>query len=357
MRTALAAGTTALVLVALTACGAGASSGGQSEDGQKVTLIASKWVGGQANVAVAAHILKKELGYDVEITELADPQAWKALDSGKADAMLEDWDHPGRRDTYVRKRKSVVSAGELGIKGRIGWYVPRYLANSDRDVTRWQKLNDKAELFAADGGGEENSEGPGDGGPQDTATGEPESGGPGSTSTEGPGATDDGERRKGLLLQGDPSYKSHDQAIIDNLGLDLELEHLGSEDKQLEFMREAAKDEKPFLTYWWTPHWLESEVELAEVKLPEHYTGCDADPEKVACGYPETDLEKFHNADFDRNGGKAAAFLRNFTWGQEDQNEVARLIADDDMSLEAAGAKWAAENEAIWSRWLWDLEN
>ena len=314
-RTSLAAGAGALALLALSACGAETATGGTDED--TITLIAPKWVGGQANVAVAAHILSEELGYDVEVTELTEVKGWKALDSGAADAMLEDWDHPGQREEYVEKRQSVVSAGELGIKGRIGWFVPRYLANTNRGVTDWKNLNDNAKLFApADAKGD-----------------------------------------KGQLLQGDPSYKSHDQALIDNLDLHLELKHLGSEDKQLEHMRAAAETDKPFLTYWWTPHWVESEVELAEVKLPEHYDGCDANAAKVACGYAETDLEKFVNADFDRDGGKAAAFLRNFEWSESDQNEVARLIADEGMSAKEAAAKWAADNEGIWNRWLWDLDD
>ena len=302
-------------MVALAGCGTQSDPGKGESKGEKITLVAPIWVGGQANVAVAAYLLEKELGYKVTIEEMADEDGWKALDTGKADAMLEDWDHPGRRDTYVTKRKTVVSGGPLGVTGRIGWFVPRYLSDGNRATTRWENLNDNVELF---GGGDD---------------------------------------KKGVLLQGDPSFKSHDEALINNLNLNYELKHLGSEDKQLAYMRKAADTEKPFLTYWWTPHWVEEEVGLAELRLPEHFAGCDADPAKVACGYPETELEKFLNADFAKKGGSAAQFLKNFEWGEDEQNAVAKMIAADEMSLEGAAAKWAKDNEGIWSRWFWDLKD
>lgn len=325
-RRTLVAGAGALALLAVSACGSEPSS----EAPGKITLVSPNWANGQANVAVAAYVLETELGYEVEVESLVDKEAWEALDSGEADVMLEDWDHPGQRDKYVSKRKTVVPVGSLGITGRIGWFVPRYLANADRDVTKWENLNDKVKLFAPPGGGDEDTEGPGD------------------TSVQG--------GQKGVLLQGDEVYKSHDQALIDSLGLNYELRYLGSEQAQIEHMRKAAKTEEAFLTYFWTPHWIEADVELAEVRLPEHYEGCDTDLEKVSCGYPETPLQKFANAEFDQDGGKAAAFVRNFSWSVEEQNKVARMIAGDGMSPRAAAQKWAKENEGVWSRWLWDLE-
>lgn len=314
--------------MALSACGTESDS--KAGGGEKITLVAPLWTNGQANVAVAAYLLEKELGYDVDLKEMAQDETWKALDSGKVDATLEDWDHPGYHDTYVRKRKTVVSGGELGITGRIGWYIPRYLADKNRETTRWENLNDNVGLFGGEAGEGEAGEG---------EAGEGEAG------------------KKGVLLQGDPSFKSHDQALIDNLGLDYELKYLGSEDNQLKYMREAAETEQPFLSYWWRPHWVEEEVALAEVRLPEHSEGCDDDQSKVECGYPETELEKFLNADFAREGGPAVDFLKNFVWGEEEQNAVAKLIAGDGLSLKGAAEKWAESNESIWTRWFWERDS
>ena len=76
---------------------------------------------------------------------------------------------------------------------------------------------------------------------------------------------------------------------------------------------------------------------MTEVKLPEYKEGCDADPKKVACAYPHTPLQKYLNADFAKNGGKAAAFLKKFKWTTEEQNEVSLMIADQKMSPEDGG--------------------
>ncbi|MDK1472762.1 glycine betaine ABC transporter substrate-binding protein [Streptomyces sp. 549] len=311
VRRSLTAGAGAFALLVLSSCGS--DSAAKSEP---VALVSPLWAGGQANVAVAKYILEKELGYEVTVEEMEEADGWKALGEGKADAILEDWDLPEQYAKYVEKEKTVVPGGQLGVTGRIGWFVPRYLADQDREVTRWENINKYADMFGTQGSG-----------------------------------------GQGVLYQGDPSYKSHDEALIKNLDLNLTLEYLGSEDAQLERIRKQAETEKPFLTYWWTPHWVEAEVELAEVRLPEYYAGCDAQEEKVECGYPQTDLQKYLNADFAQDGGKAAEFLKNFEWGEDEQNKVAKMIAGDGMSPEGAAERWAKENEGIWKKWLWGLES
>jgi glycine betaine/proline transport system substrate-binding protein len=308
----LKAACTALTLLALGACGS--DSGAGSADGESVTLVAPTWAGGQANAAVAAYILEEELDYDVTVKQMDEDQSWKAIGEGKADAILEDWGHPDLESLYVDRKKTVKPAGDLGVQGRIGWYVPEYLSAKHADVTKWRKLNDYAHLFAT-----------------------PETGG------------------KGRLLEGDREFVTRDEELIKNLGLDLKAVYAGSEEAQIKEMRKLAKKQEPFLTYWWRPHWLEAEIELTEVDLPPYIKGCDTDEKKARCGYPETELQKYLNADFDKDGGKAARFLHNFQWGEEDQNEVAKMIARDGLTPEKAAERWAKGNEGKWKVWLWDL--
>ncbi|MCF6525146.1 ABC transporter substrate-binding protein [Streptomyces sp. JJ36] len=299
----------ALALLTLSACGSGDSGGGQA-----VTLTTPTWVGGQANTAVAAYILEEELGYEVTVREMDEDDAWKAVGEGEADAILEDWGHPDLEERYVDRRQTVVPAGDLGVTGKIGWYLPDYVADEHPGITRWQGLNKYAEMFAT------------------ARTGD-----------------------KGRLLEGSKEFITRDEHLIDNLGLDFRTVYAGSEQAQIEEIRESARQREPFLTYWWRPHWLESEIELSEVDLPPHYPGCDTDEKSAECGYPETDLRKFLNAGFAEDGGEAAEFLKNFQWGEEDQNEVAKMIAQDGMAPRAAAARWVKENPGIWKVWLWDL--
>lgn len=293
----------------------GACSGESGEKAGAVVLTSPTWTGGQANVAVAKHLLEKELGYKVRTRQMDEKDAWKAIGENKADAILEDWGHPDLEEKYVFKKKTVVRAGDVGVTGKIGWYVPDYLTEKHPRITEWKNLNDFAPLLrTAKSGG------------------------------------------KGQLLEGSPEFLTHDDAIIRNLRLDYKTVYTGSEKAQIEEIQERARKREPFLTYWWRPHWLASDANLKEVQLPPHYDGCDADPKTVNCGYPETPLKKYLSADFSKKGGNAAKFLKNFQWSEDDQNEVAKMIAQDGVSPKAAARKWVKENPGTWKVWLWGLQ-
>jgi len=269
------------------------------------------WVGAQANVAVAQYLLEHELGYRVDTVQVDEVPAWDALSQGRVDAILEDWGHPEQEQRYVRDKKTIVPGGDLGVTGHIGWYVPTYFAERHPDVTDWKNLNKYADRFRT-----------------------PESGG------------------KGQLMDGSPSYVTNDKALVKNLKLDYRVVFAGSEAAQITQIKQFAKERKPFLTYWYTPQWLSEKVPMTEVKLPAYEEGCDADPEKVACAYPVTPLQKYLNADFAGHGGEAADFLERFRWTTEDQNEVSLLIAEQKLSPRDAARKWVDGHESTWRKWL-----
>ncbi|WP_326721097.1 MULTISPECIES: ABC transporter substrate-binding protein [unclassified Streptomyces] len=304
------------VLVLATGCGAAdmtkqASPFANAQGAKTVTLSVQSWVGAQANVAVAQYLLEHELGYRVDTVQVDEVPAWDALSQGRVDAILEDWGHPDQEKRYVEDKKTITPGGGLGVTGHIGWYVPTYFAEQHPDVTDWKNLNKYADqLRTAESGG------------------------------------------KGQLLDGSPSYVTNDKALVDNLNLDYQVVFAGSEAAQITQIQQFAKEHKPFLTYWYAPQWLFKKVPMTEVKLPAYKDGCDADTTKVACAYPHTSLQKYLNTDFAHSGGKAAAFLKNFNWTTEDQNEVSLMIANDGLSAQAAAKKWVGAHEAKWRTWL-----
>ena len=306
----------AAVLVLATGCGAAdmttqSSPFANARGARTVTLSVQSWVGAQANVAVAQYLLEHELGYRVDTVQVDEVPAWEALSQGRVDAILEDWGHPEQEQRYVRDKKTIVPGGDLGVTGHIGWYVPTYFAERHPDVTDWKNLNKYADRFRT-----------------------PESGG------------------KGQLMDGSPSYVTNDKALVKNLKLDYRVVFAGSEAAQITQIKQFAKERKPFLTYWYTPQWLSEKVPMTEVKLPAYEEGCDADPEKVACAYPVTPLQKYLNADFAGHGGEAADFLERFRWTTEDQNEVSLLIAEQKLSPRDAARKWVDGHESTWRKWL-----
>ncbi|MGW1541131.1 ABC transporter substrate-binding protein [Streptomyces sp. NPDC002309] len=304
------------LLALTTGCGAAdmteqASPFANARGTKSLTLSVQSWVGAQANVAVARYLLERELGYRVDTVQIDEVPAWDALSQGRVDALLEDWGHPEEEQRYVKDKKTIVGAGDLGVTGHIGWYVPTYFAERHPDVTDWKNLNKYADRFRT-----------------------PESGG------------------KGQLMDGSPSYITNDKALVQNLDLDYQVVFAGSEAAQITQIKQFAKEKKPFLTYWYSPQWLFQKVPMTEVKLPAYKEGCDADPAKVACAYPHTPLQKYLNADFAKDGGAAARFLKKFQWTTEDQNEVSLMIAEQKLSPEEAAEKWVDSHESTWKRWL-----
>jgi glycine betaine/proline transport system substrate-binding protein len=153
-------------------------------------------------------------------------------------------------------------------------------------------------------------------------------------------------------MDGSPSYVTNDKALVKNLGLDYKVVFAGSEAAQITQIKQFAKQQTPFLTYWYQPQWLFNKVPMTEVKLPAYKEGCDADLTKIKCAYPHTPLQKYLNADFAQHGGKAAAFLKNFKWSEADQNEVSLDIADKKMSPQDAAKKWVESHKSTWQAWL-----
>jgi glycine betaine/proline transport system substrate-binding protein len=294
---------------------AGCTSGsGQAAAGtyEEVVIAVPDWAGGKANAAVVGQLLQQELGVAVRLREVESAHAWDLLDQGEVQVILEDWGGlPDKHRLYVHQRRTVVPAGELGPVGQVGWYVPESFADRHPEVLRWEHLNDFAELFST---------------------------------------PDTGDR--GRLLTGDPQDASYDETLIKALDLDYTTVPAGGEEELIEALRRAERGGGPVLAYWWQPHWLHEELDLAEVRLPPYTPGCLQEREESGCGYQQIPLRKFLNAEFAENGGAAAELLAGFTWSAEEQNQVARMIEGDGMTPEGAAVAWLEENPDRVADWL-----
>ncbi|MDM4719465.1 ABC transporter substrate-binding protein [Micromonospora sp. WMMA1363] len=300
--------------LALTACGGakvGTTEASGSGDCGTFTIAINPWVGYEANAAVIAHVAETELGCNVVKKDLKEEIAWQGFGTGQVDAIVENWGHDDLKKKYIEDQKTAVDAGSTGVKGIIGWYVPPWMAEKYPDITDWKNLNKYASLFKTT-----------------------ESGG------------------KGQLLDGDPSFVTNDEALVKTLGLDYKVVYAGSEPALIQAFRQAEEKKTPVLGYFYDPQWFLSEVELVKVNLPEYTEGCDADPEKVACDYPEYDLDKIVSKEFADANGPAYQLVKNFSWTNEDQNVVASYIAKDNMSPEAAAKKWVDANKDKVDAWL-----
>jgi glycine betaine/proline transport system substrate-binding protein len=308
----------AVLGLTLTACG-GAKVGDSSEAGGSgssgkcgtFNLAVNPWVGYEADAAVVAYVAEHDLKCKVTKKDLKEEIAWQGFGTGEVDAILENWGHEDLKKKYITQQKTAVEAGSTGNKGVIGWFVPPWMVKKYPDITDWKNLNKYASLFKTSESGD-----------------------------------------KGQLLDGDPSYVTNDEALVKNLKLNFKVVQGGSETSLIQSFRQAEEKKTPFIGYFYSPQWFFSEVPLVRVDLPKYTTGCDADPAKVACDYPDYDLDKIVSAKFAKSGSPAYDLVKKFNWTNDDQNTVAKYIAVDKMTPEAAAKKWVDANRSKVDAWI-----
>jgi glycine betaine/proline transport system substrate-binding protein len=284
--------------------------------GTTINFAISPWDGSAANVAVAEYLLQNQLGYSVSDKKIDEYAQFKALSNGDLDATLEVWPsgHAADYKKYIDANNGVVDGGELGPVGQIGWWIPTYMLDEHPELATWEGLKGNESLFQT---------------------------------------ADSGDA--GQILDGDPSYVTFDQAIADNLGLNLQVAYAGSEAAELTELDTAYEDQKPILMYFWTPHWAQAKYELTMIELPEVTDQCTKDasdnPDAYACGYPPDDLYKAFNDGLETKAPAAFAFLSAMDWTNEDQNTVAQDIHEG-MDPEEAAQKWVDANQSVWQAWV-----
>lgn len=310
-------------VLALSACGSGSIDDQTKQNEKKaanagdcgdLNMAVNPWVGYEASAYVVGYVAQNELGCKVNYKELKEDVSWQGFGTGEVDVVVEDWGHPDLEKKFVKAKGGDGSATDFGAngnKGIIHWYVPPWLAKAHPDILDYKNLNKYATEFATS-----------------------ESGG------------------KGQFLGADPSYVQFDEAIVNNLKLNFKVVFSGSEAASIQAFKKAEADKKFLIGYFYEPQWLFAELPLKAVKLPEYKDGCQDDPAKVACDYPETVLKKFVSTKWSESDSAAVGLVKNFQWTNDDQNIVAKYIAEDKMKPEDAAKKWVDANKDKVDAWL-----
>jgi glycine betaine/proline transport system substrate-binding protein len=319
IRTQAVLGVLALSAVAmLGGCGGdtikNSDSGNGKADCGDINMAINPWVGFEADAHVVGQVAVTKLGCTVNYKDLDEQISWKGFGTGEVDVVMENWGHPELQAKYMKAAGgdgSAVDFGLTGNEGIIGWYVPPWMAEKYPDITDWNNLNKYSDLFQTSESGDQ-----------------------------------------GTLYDGDPGFVTNDEALVKNLDLNYKVVFAGSETALIEGFRKAQENETPYLAYFYEPQWFLSEVPLAKIDLPPYKSGCDSDPEKVDCDYPVYHLNKVVSSDFADSGTPAVDLVNNFTWTNEDQNLVAKYIAEDGMDPNDAADKWIADNQDKVDAWL-----
>ena len=309
------------LVAAAASCGSDSKSDSKSgKAGEAITLAVNPWTGSAVNANVAKVVLESKLNTKVTLKDIDENATWPGMDAGDIDAVLEVWPsgHAADVTTYIKEKKSVVQVGLLGPDAKIGWYIPTAMLKDHPELATWEgfKNKDTAKLFATAESGD-----------------------------------------NGQFLMGDPSYVSYDEQIIKNLNLPLKFVVAGSEAALITAIKTAIKDNSPLLMQFWQPHWLQSQVALTQVKLPEVTDACLASAAaadgKYACDYPVDHLFKAASAKLETKNAAAFKFLSKIQLTTDQQNQIAAMI-DGDAGMKPADAakKWVDANPDIVNGWL-----
>ncbi|MDQ6795114.1 MAG: ABC transporter substrate-binding protein [Chloroflexota bacterium] len=279
-----------------------------------VNVAVNPWVGYEADAAVVSYVLQHQLGCTVVKKNIDEQTSWQGFPTGEVDAILENWGHENLVAKYITADKTAQDAGQTGNEGIIGWYIPKFFADANPDIlttkTNPQILNKYADQFKTS-----------------------ESGG------------------KGQILDGDPSFVTQDQGMINAFGLNFKVVYSGSEAASNKAIQSAIDQKKPILAYYYTPNWFSAKVDLVHLEFPPYTPGCDKDITKVACDYPPYHLNKIVSTKFATSGSPAYTLIKNFKWTNDDQNQVAADITGK-MSDDDAAKKWLDANPDKWKAWL-----
>jgi glycine betaine/proline transport system substrate-binding protein len=286
----------------------------RSGDRPDIVLVQNSWTASALDAAIAKILIEENLGNSVQITAIDENTMFSGLADDDLDACLELWPSGVTADLQAYfDDGSVVEIGKLGAIGRIGWYVPGYVQDRFPETATWEAFLDPdlCREFAS------------------AETGD-----------------------LGRFLGTDPSYSQYDEAIIENLGLQLQVVYSGSEAATVAALDSAVAAEEPILLYWWVPTAAAAKYDLVEVELPPYTDECYADPAKIACAYPEDVLVKIASAQLAEKDPAVSNFLAWFTLTNDDQLSMLPAVEIDGQPADEVAAQWVADHEDTWTPWL-----
>lgn len=287
-----------------------------------INLGVTDWTGARLNVAIAEQLIERRLGYPVEPVEVRDfGDMIDDLERGELDAVLELWP-----SSLLESEQEAIDAagladlGELGVEGKIGWYVPRYVVDGGVDglgpITDWSALADPevAAAFA-------------------------------SPSTD----------PRGRFLGTDPAYDQVDEQLIEALGLPFDVEYSGSDEATEALVAEAVGAGRPIVLYWWSPTALVARYDLVNLPLPERTPGCVAEAESggpIRCDYPVDRLVKLGAPDLATDVPDVHRFLSALRLTTEEQLVLIGQVDGGGRTVDGAAAAWIEANPARWEPWF-----
>lgn len=288
------------------------------ESADPIRVAINDWTGQQISSTIAGEVLKK-MGYNVQYVVAGVQPQFIALKDGEIDVNPEVWDNNlGEVLPQALKDGKVENLGDIGLSPWEGWVFPAHVKEICPGLPAWEALKDCAAALA-------------------TAETSP----------------------KGRLIDMPADWNPRSSKIIKGLGLPFETMSAGSEGAMIAEMKAAVSAKSPLLIWFWSPHWIESELPLERVTLPEYDPKCYDDPKWGAnpnetwdCGIERAHVIKVASAGLKSKWPAAYQVMKDFQLTNAQQIALMKTIDVDKVPLDKAIAEWIEKNSAVWQPWI-----
>lgn len=294
----------ALLLTGLSACGTDDEDKGQAaeennEEGtplgdEEITITYMSWADSIANTSVIKAVLE-EVGYDVEIEQVATGPMFASVADGSADAMASAWLPTNEGENWEQFKDDLVKVQKNTDDTPIGLTVPEYM-----DVESLEDLKNNKELGEATDWKIYGIE-------------------PGTGTTE-------------LMEEALDEYGLDDWELVKS-----------SETAMLSELKGKVEDKEPVIVSLWKPHYAFGKWDLRILDDPKNVYG---DPDSIYTLARE-DLEEDSPAAFN--------ILEQFQWDEDLMDDVMVNI-EKGMDEDEVGKAFVEEHQDVVEEWTKDVE-
>ena len=289
---------------------------------RKNVIIGSlTWSGSQAIEQIMKYVLEEKLNTPVEITNLAQPLLFAALDKGSADVYPDMW-IPSQQagfDKYVKERKSIVVKLSYD-KASEGIWMPAKIAK-EHGIKSVFDLKGKEKMFDTNGDG------------------------------------------KGEMWVGPFDWAVTEKNIskIEEYGLDLEPVKV-QQWLFLAMLKEAMRKDKPLVFYYWEPEWPIAKYDLVMLEEPPYdpakHVFVPGKPEEthVATAFPPATIYVGVSKKMEKRLPKVYKFFMNWYIPKEEVSALIAELEDVPGNPKKDGAQvakaWVESHPKIVNDWL-----
>lgn len=279
------------------------------ESNDPIAIAQHDWAGSEFSALLLSRLLQAA-GYSTKIITIDASSVNTALENGDITFQPEAWTTSHPEIEKLLTEKKVTEVGESGLVGMDRYWYPLYVKEKCPGLPSYKALNACAALFAT-----------------------PETG------------------SKGRLLVYPEDWGGNDEKRVENLGLNFEVVHAGSEAALLAEVKAAVQRHQPILAWLYEPHWAPVAFKGEYVELPPYTKEC-IESGSFACEKPKGPILKLAYNGASAKWPGAYKIFKAMTLNNHEYGKALEEISLDGKTSDAVVTEWMDHTKDRWSAWL-----